>query len=711
MKRLAHTPFSARSGIVLVLAAIVLVVVFAFTAFSVDVGYITHVKGELQNAADAAALAGSREIPNGTTAVRLTSAELGLSNRAGHLPISIPDADITTGIFDYAAKSFSASTVNPNAVRVTARATDRTLFFGPVIKSRDFDTHAAAIAMLNPREIVFVVDLSGSMNDDTEPCWGTDAINAKFGPTGYPGVATPLVSNLFADFGYGSYPGVLQHIGQPLGVPANDFALAEMTEDDGPLSDDDLASSYRIRDWHSESTRKQKAYRWIIDNQIAVIMPAAKPDPTNTANDGYWEAYLDYVIQGAWVGNPPPPSGPGGPSGGGGGGPSPPQPPSPPIGWISPRAIDSFRPLTVPHRGSFEVADVSLLSVVEGLVGQSAMTFQSVGPGVPRRDEYDYQFVPSSQDSDRIQNFNNPNKFTFPTFDSGYPHNNFRNKVGYLTYVQFMMDWGRDRSPNADNSTNAQAGVGTKTPGSILSADCPMHNEATAGGTFAFPPREQPMHAVRRSLIAALEEVRVRNSGLSASSGDRVAIVTFDALDADHAPTLVQPLTADWTSAMLACTELQAVSDIGSTTATEAGLALARDHIRDVSDGGSARPFAKKVIILLTDGVPNAWQSSSATVGNYITDHPSGEYYSSAYIWSNAALMQAAMFRAQQGTMHVIGMGLGADYDFLDRMARIAGTDVLGQSVRGSGNPAEYEQRLTDTIGEIVRNPGSRLVK
>jgi hypothetical protein len=162
---------------------------------------------------------------------------------------------------------------------------------------------------------------------------------------------------------------------------------------------------------------------------------------------------------------------------------------------------------------------------------------------------------------------------------------------------------------------------------------------------------------------------------------------------------------------MLACTELQAVSDIGSTTGTEAGLAVARSHIRNANEGGAARPFAKKVIILLTDGVPNAWQSSSSTVGDYITSHPNTDYYASDYVWYNAALMQAAMFRAERGTMHVIGMGLGADYDFLDRMARLAGTDVLGQSVRGSGNPAEYEQRLTDTIAEIVRNPGSRLVK
>jgi hypothetical protein len=710
MKRIPGTASHARSGIILVLAAVVLVVVFAFTAFSVDIGYITHVKGELQNAADAAALAGCREIPYGVSGARLVAAELGLANRAGQLPISIPEGDITPGVFDYLAKSFTPTTVSPNALRVIARASDRTLFFGPAIKSRDFDTHASAIAMLNPREIVFVVDLSGSMNDDTEPCWATDAINAKFGPAGYPSVATPLMNALFADFGYGTYPGMLQHIGQPLGVAADDHALAEMTKDEGPLSDDDLASDYRISNWHSESTRKQKAYRWIIDNQIAVIMPNALPAPSEPANFGYWEKYLDYVIQGAWVGDPPPPSGSGSSSPSEGGGSSP-QSPSPPIGWIPPRLHQEFQPLHDRTWRTFQVVDAGWLSTWEGLIASSAISFPTSGLGLPRREGNDYQFVPSSQDGDRIQHFNNPNKYTFPAVDSGYAHNGFRNKIGYLTYIQFMMDWGRDRSPDADNATNAQPGVATKTPASLLSAACPRHTETTAGGAFEFPPREQPMHAVRRSLIAAIEEVRLRNVGLSSGTGDRVAIVTFDALDAEHSPKLAQPLTAEWNAAMLSCTGLQAVSDIGSTTATEAGLALARDHLRDTADGGAARPFANRVIILLTDGVPNAWESSASAIADYMSQNPSGEFYDSAYLWYNAPLMQASMFRAEKGTMHVIGMGLGADYDFLDRMARVAGTDISGQSVRGSGNPAEYEQRLTDTIGEIVRNPGSRLVK
>jgi hypothetical protein len=59
-----------------------------------------------------------------------------------------------------------------------------------------------------------------------------------------------------------------------------------------------------------------------------------------------------------------------------------------------------------------------------------------------------------------------------------------------------------------------------------------------------------------------------------------------------------------------------------------------------------------------------------------------------------------------------VGVGLGTDYDYMDRLARLGGTsDEDGQSARGSGNPAEYEQRLTEIFEEIITNPKVRLVQ
>ncbi len=65
---------------------------------------------------------------------------------------------------------------------------------------------------------------------------------------------------------------------------------------------------------------------------------------------------------------------------------------------------------------------------------------------------------------------------------------------------------------------------------------------------------------------------------------------------------------------MLACTKLQACADIGASTATENGVIAARNHLKPTAQGGQGRLFTKKVMILITDGMPNLWQSSSGTI-------------------------------------------------------------------------------------------------
>jgi len=59
-----------------------------------------------------------------------------------------------------------------------------------------------------------------------------------------------------------------------------------------------------------------------------------------------------------------------------------------------------------------------------------------------------------------------------------------------------------------------------------------------------------------------------------------------------------------------------------------------------------------------------------------------------------------------------IGIGLGTDYDFMDRLARMGGTDNEdGQAPRTSGNPVGYESELSEIFEDIIENPAVRLVK
>jgi len=64
----------------LVLAALVLIVILGFAAMAVDVGYWFSQKAEVQNAVDAAALAGARELPNDWVAAEAKAREYLLSN-------------------------------------------------------------------------------------------------------------------------------------------------------------------------------------------------------------------------------------------------------------------------------------------------------------------------------------------------------------------------------------------------------------------------------------------------------------------------------------------------------------------------------------------------------------------------------------------------------------------------------------------------------
>lgn len=711
-----------RGGVIIVFAAILLIAVFAFVSFTVDIGYMTVIRSQLQSAADSAALGSAQDIPVGQTTARAAAKSLAKLNEAGGKPVLLDDADIELGYFDFDSKSFVVDPDQANAVRITARAIDQQLFFAPIIGHDTANIRAQSIAMLNPRDIVFAVDLSGSMNDDTEPCWATDALTARFTPTGYPTVANDLMQQVYDDFGFGSFPGTIEYLGAPLGVIQDQYAYAEMTKDDGPLANTALPTIYRINPTDDESTRKTKAYRWVIDNQIRTTMPGVIPAADSSTQLEYWSRYLDYIANGAYVGEPPPP-----PTGGGTtpvtNPPSNPTPQPPTTGSLSPDILPSLRKLTpsLLAMGSFSPSVKSLTTasgVYSGLAYISLPEPQTSRIGCPRQGGEEYVYLPPSHDGDRIYRFNNPNRSSAPSASTPWE---WRNKIGYRTYVQFMMDWGRNRSPEVDNGSNANPSLAGKTPLSAMNPLCPRHNELTAGGTFSFPPRTQPMHAVRRSLIAGIKLIADNNEFVARGAGDRVSIVTFDGIDNWHEPTVVLPLTDNFDAAMQACTNLQAASDIGATTATEAGLSLARRHLvtdSSVSNpgsdpaGASGRKTAKRVVVLLTDGMPNLWESDAADIDNYILANGNSDYYGTGYDWLNAPLIQASQFQIQdKGQLFSVGMGLGADYDFLDRLARTAMTAKGGFSPRGAGNPAQYEATLIQTLESIILRPGSKLVQ
>lgn len=155
-----------------------MVMLFGFLAFTVDVGYLTLVRTQLQNAADAAAIAGAHGLTVSPADARDAAYQVALANPVAGLVIQIDkNADIELGQWDAESRTFVSLAPSvedqANAVRVTitmskAKGTEIDLFFSPVIGTENAEMQIRSIATFKPRDVVLSLDFSASMNDDSE---------------------------------------------------------------------------------------------------------------------------------------------------------------------------------------------------------------------------------------------------------------------------------------------------------------------------------------------------------------------------------------------------------------------------------------------------------------------------------------------------------------------------------------------------------------
>lgn len=101
--------------------------VIATGSLAVDYGRYTVARGELQGAADAAARYAASALINdldGTNAAPYNAVISALQNKVDGVPVTCdPDLDVEVGKWNASARSFSVTTTNINAVRVTLRRT------------------------------------------------------------------------------------------------------------------------------------------------------------------------------------------------------------------------------------------------------------------------------------------------------------------------------------------------------------------------------------------------------------------------------------------------------------------------------------------------------------------------------------------------------------------------------------------------------------
>ncbi len=184
-----------RRGAIIPMVAICLVAILGLVALAIDIGMVAVAKTQAQNAADAAAMAGTRTF-NQQSGYNLTSVPknaimAAVANRIHSATIKgdpnsvvSPSTDVYTsgdvkiecGGYYYiyndsnpAAEKFDIvipgkSASEPyTAVRATITSTSP-LFFGNVFGASPLNVKATAVAAHRPRDVVIIMDLSGSMN-------------------------------------------------------------------------------------------------------------------------------------------------------------------------------------------------------------------------------------------------------------------------------------------------------------------------------------------------------------------------------------------------------------------------------------------------------------------------------------------------------------------------------------------------------------------
>jgi len=158
-----------------------MVMLLGFVSLALDLGYLYNVKTGLQRTADASAMAAAAKLANFTqenvAEARAVATEYALHemNQVIGTEVQISaDADVDLGRAEFVDGSleFTVTDSYPNAVRVTVHAEDTvdsgiSLLFSAK-HSPTSRINAQAIAVLVPRDISIVADLSASHTDDSE---------------------------------------------------------------------------------------------------------------------------------------------------------------------------------------------------------------------------------------------------------------------------------------------------------------------------------------------------------------------------------------------------------------------------------------------------------------------------------------------------------------------------------------------------------------
>ena len=174
--RVSHMRVRQRRGAMLVLIGIMIIAFLVTVAFSVDFAYMNLVKSELRTATDAAAKAAAETLSRtqNVNAAIARGKAIALENNVANRGLQLQDSDLVFGrsqLNAFGRFDFTPGGLPSNSVRVNGQRTNASLsgnvqlFFGRVFNVPTFQPQEFATATFIQRDIVLVVDRSGSMLD------------------------------------------------------------------------------------------------------------------------------------------------------------------------------------------------------------------------------------------------------------------------------------------------------------------------------------------------------------------------------------------------------------------------------------------------------------------------------------------------------------------------------------------------------------------
>ncbi|HEV3309701.1 MAG TPA: pilus assembly protein TadG-related protein [Chloroflexota bacterium] len=176
-------------GAILPLAAISIIVLCAFLALAIDLGLLAVARAQVQDAADAAAIAGARSL-NGSTGSNLATSTANAITQATRntiLGTKIVASEVAvlqgTWHYNYQAQTFTpafppGANENYDLSQVTITHTYNTTF-ARVIGVSTMTVTGKSTAAHRPRDVAMVLDYSGSMNNESD-LWNCESYLGSF---------------------------------------------------------------------------------------------------------------------------------------------------------------------------------------------------------------------------------------------------------------------------------------------------------------------------------------------------------------------------------------------------------------------------------------------------------------------------------------------------------------------------------------------------